>query len=54
MDDDNEIFELFLSVMAQVQPEDPDGRMRVISKNPRYEVDNPAAVYPPKTYKEKR
>ena len=41
--DDEDIFEMFLELMEQVDLEDPDGRMRVISKNPRYAADNPAA-----------
>ena len=41
--DDEDIFEMFLEMMEHVDLEDPDGRMRVISKNPRYAADSPAA-----------
>ena len=43
MDEDNDIFEMFLDLMEQQQSEDVDGRMRMISKNPRYAADDPAA-----------
>ena len=43
MDEDNDIFEMFLEVMEQVDSSDPDGRMRVLSKDPRYAADDPAA-----------
>ena len=40
--DDEDIFEMFLEMMEQVDFEDPDGRMRVLSKEPRYAADDPA------------
>lgn len=43
MEEDNDIFEMFLEVMEQLEPENPDGRMRVLSKDPRYAADDPAA-----------
>lgn len=42
MDEDNDIFEMFLELMEQLQSEDPDGRMRLLSKDPRYAADDPA------------
>ena len=42
MDEDNDIFEMFLELMEQLQSEDPDGRMRLLSKDPRYAADGPA------------
>ena len=43
MEEDNDIFEMFLELMERVQDENPDGRMRVLSKDPRYAADDPAA-----------
>ena len=43
MDEDNDIFEMFLEMMEQADLEDPDGRMRVINKDPRYAADSSAA-----------
>ena len=43
MEEDNDIYELFLEIMEQLQSEDPDGRMRILSKDPRYAADDPAA-----------
>ena len=43
MDEDNGIFEMFLELIAQLQTEDADGHMRILSKDPRYAADNPAA-----------
>ena len=42
MDEDNDIFEMFLELMEQLQSEDPDGRMHLLSKDPRYAADDPA------------
>ena len=43
MDDDNDVFELFQQIMEQLGGETPPSRMRVLSKNPRYAADDPAA-----------
>lgn len=43
MYEDDDIYELFLEIMEQVQKEAPAGRMRVLSKDPRYAADDPAA-----------
>ena len=44
--DDEDIFEMFQELMAQLDSDDPDGRMRLITKNPRYATDDPAATKP--------
>lgn len=36
MDDDTDIFEMFLELMVKLATDDPEGRMRVRSQNPRY------------------
>ena len=46
MDEDEDIFEMFQELMDQLDPDDPDGRMRLISKNPRYAADDPAVPKP--------
>ena len=53
MEEDNDIFEMFLEVMEQLEPENPDGRMRVLSKEPRYAADDPAASKPKNRYIER-
>ena len=53
MEEDNDIFEMFLEVMEQLEPENPDGRMRVLSKDPRYAADDPAASKPKNRYIER-
>ena len=50
MDEDNDIYEMFLMIMEQLQSEEPNGRMRILSKDPRYAADDPAA----KTKKKER
>ena len=43
LDEDNDIFEMFQELMAKLDADDPDGRMRILSQNPRYaEDDEPA------------
>ena len=44
--DDEEIFEMFQELMAQLDSDDPEGRIRLICKNPRYAADDPAATKP--------
>ena len=48
MDEDNDIFELFLEIMERIQDDDSGGRMRILSKDPRYATDDPAANTKPK------
>lgn len=42
MEEDNDIYEMFLEIMAQLHAEDPDGRMHILSKDPRYSAEDPA------------
>ena len=39
MDEDYEIFEMFLELVMKLGADDPDGRMRVLSHNPRFDED---------------
>ena len=41
--DDEDIFEMFLELMEQLEFDDPNGRMRLLSKDPRYAADDPAS-----------
>ena len=41
-DDREERDEMFLELIAKLDAVDPDGRMRILSQNPRYAADNPA------------
>lgn len=40
MDEDNILDEMFLELIAKLDADDPDGRMRVLSHNPRYAEDD--------------
>ena len=40
MDEDNILDEMFLELIAKLDAEDPDGRMRILSQNPRYTEDD--------------
>ena len=51
MDDDIYVFEMFQQIMKLFDDDIPDSRMRLLSKDPRYAADDPAA---PKTKTEKR
>ena len=42
MDNDEYIFEMFLEIMEQIENNDTDGRLRMISKNPRHAEAVPA------------
>ena len=44
MDEDNDIFEMFLAVMDRLRAENPDGRIRIISRNPRYATSSPGYI----------
>ena len=44
MDEDNELFEMFQQIMEQVQDDGSDGRILILSKNPRYAANAPAAT----------
>ena len=45
MDEDNDIFEMFQQIMEQLQDDGTDDRIRMLSKNPRFAADDPAAQY---------
>ena len=36
MDEDYEFFEMFLELVMKLEADDPEGRMRVLSYNPRF------------------
>ena len=36
MDEDNDIFELFQEMISHLDQDEPDGMMRILSQNPRY------------------
>ena len=36
MEEDEYIYELFEEILKRVNEDDPNGRMRVLSKNPRF------------------
>lgn len=40
MDEDNDIFEMFLETLNET--DDEEGRMRILSKNPRYAAEESA------------
>ena len=42
MVDDTMIFEMFLELIARHLSDDPSGRMRILSQNPRYAEPQPA------------
>lgn len=48
MDGDEDIYEMFQELMEQLDDEDPSGRTRVLSKNPRYWEEAPEAALKPK------
>ena len=54
MDDDAYIFDLFLEAMERLENDGADGRVRRLSKDPRYAADDPAQSKPTKTHTEKR
>ena len=54
MEEDEYVFELFLKVMERIENDDADGRLRMLSKDPRYAADDPVRVMPNKKHVEKR
>ena len=54
MEEDEYVFELFLKVMECIENDDADGRLRMLSKDPRYAADDPVQVMPNKKHIEKR
>ena len=51
MDEDTHIYDMFLELMAKLAADDPEGRMRMLSKNPRYEEPNEPATHKNTTHK---
>ena len=54
MDEDEYVFEMFIEAMERLKNDDADGRLRMLSKDPRFVVDDPVRVKPNKKYIEKR
>ena len=40
MDEDDILYEMFLELTAKLDADDSDGRMRILSQNPRYAEDD--------------
>ena len=51
MDEDTHIYDMFLELMAKLAADDPEGRMRILSINPRYTEDREQATHKNTTYK---
>lgn len=51
MDEDDILYEMFLELTAKLDADDPDGRMRILSQNPRYAEDNEPATEKSTTHK---
>lgn len=51
MDEDTDIYDMFLELMAKLDADDPEGRMRILSKNPRYSEDSEPATQKNITHK---
>ena len=51
MDDDMYLYDMFQELILRLDEDNPHGRMRMLSKEPRYAADDPAA---PKIKIEKR
>ena len=51
MDEDNVVYEMFLELMSRLDADDPDGRMRILSRNPRYAEDDEPAITKSITHK---
>ena len=54
MEEDEYVFELFLKVMERIENDDADGRLRMLSKDPRFVADDPVRIKTNKKYIEKR
>ena len=54
MDEDEYIFELFLETMKRIEEDEAEGRLRMLSKSPRYAEEYPAPNKPNKKHIEKR
>lgn len=51
MDEDDILYEMFLELKAKLDADDPDGRMRILSQNPRYTEDEELQTTKNITYK---
>lgn len=51
MDEDTHIYDMFLELMAKLDADDPEGRMRILSINPRYTEDSDPATINNTTHK---
>ena len=54
MDEDEYVFELFIEMMERIEDDTADGRLRMLSKEPRYATDDPVQMKPNKKHIEKR
>lgn len=54
MEEDEYVYELFLDVMERIENDDADGRLRMLSKDPRYAPDDPVQIQPNIKHIEKR
>ena len=54
MDEDTYAFDLFLELMDRLKTDDPEGRLRALSKNPRFADDDLTQTQSKKTHIEKR
>ena len=54
MDEDEYVFEMFIEAMERMENDDADGRLRMVSKDPRFVADDPDRVKPNKKHIEKR
>lgn len=51
MDEDYDIFEMFQEIIADLDLKEPDGRMRVLSLNPRFNETTESDTDKSKTHK---
>ena len=54
MDEDEYVFELFIEMMERIEDDTEDGRLRLLSKDPRYRTDDPVQMQPNIKHIEKR
>ena len=54
MDEDEYVFEMFIEAMERMENDSADGRLRMLSKDPRYAADDPVKIELAKKHIEKR
>ena len=54
MDEDEYVFEMFIEAMERMENDSTDGRLRMLSKDPRFIADDPDRIKPNKKHIEKR